>query len=145
MIRLFRTALYALAWAIVVSLWVAVLASKNARADDRGGLITEIGGGLALPAPYTSKLAAPSCWAAVPQRNMGTYAAPANGDSGELWACGGHNPVFIGWPIAWEFPNGVRLGVFHLSHWFDGPPFKGDGEIAYTCVCASWTVHWGRR
>jgi hypothetical protein len=115
--------------------------ARTARAD----LFTEIGGGYVVPS-YSSPLEVPTCWTAVPMRNIGTasapVAAPAHGDPGELYACGGHNPVFIGWPIGWEFPNGARVGVFHTSHWFDGPPFKGDGESSMTCLCATWTHHW---
>jgi hypothetical protein len=60
--------------------------------------------------------------------------------------CGGRNPVFIGWPIAWQSPSGaVRFGWFHLSHWRDGEPFNRHPETALNCLCSTWTLNWSRR
>lgn len=61
-------------------------------------------------------------------------------------SCGGSNPVFVGWPIAWESPNGnTRVGWFHISHWFSGPPFNHDYELTMNCLCAVHKFHWSRK
>jgi hypothetical protein len=117
------------------ALALCVLLPLQARAD----LVTEFGGGYVLPG--TSFVNRPECWMVTPMRAPGV---PAHSPY-ELDSCGGHDPVFVGWPIAWEFQGGTKIGVFHMSHWFDGKPFKGDGEASFTCLCATWTHHWRAR
>jgi hypothetical protein len=57
--------------------------------------------------------------------------------------CGGAQPIFVGWPVAWESPNGnTRIGWFHMSHWRSGAPFNKDPEITFNCVCASHKFTW---
>lgn len=58
-------------------------------------------------------------------------------------SCGGDNPVFIGWPFAWQSSFSdvwtVRAGWFHLSHWFDGGK---DRELHMDCACVTATFNW---
>ena len=72
-------------------------------------------------------------------------------------SCGGDNPIFIGWPVAfesnWRGPWRWRVGWFHLSHWGDGNPDSpiaqifGEGdehELTLDCLCATATFNWTR-
>lgn len=60
--------------------------------------------------------------------------------------CGGANPVFIGWPVAWDSPNGnTRIGWFHISHWTSGAPFNHDNELTMNCICATHKFSWSKR
>lgn len=112
-----------------IALTAIALASESASA---GGLITEFGGGIKLNT--TSFPMLPECKKVV-------VVDPANNPRhADPFSCGGDDPIFIGWPIAWEFDNGTKLGWFHYSHWFDGR-----GELHLDCVCASWTKRWHRR
>jgi hypothetical protein len=55
--------------------------------------------------------------------------------------CGGDQPVFIGYPIAWEFKNGrTTIGWFHMSHWFDG-----NGESHFDCICVTHRFYWKKK
>ena len=62
-------------------------------------------------------------------------------------SCGGDNPAFIGWPIAYEreFADGLytlRAGWFHYSHWFDG----GKGrELHFDAAVVSVRINWSKR
>lgn len=101
------------------------------------GLFTEIGLGIKIQG--TSRALKPSC-------------SVLYDSNGELYSCGGDNPIFIGWPLAWEFPRGQRFGWFHMSHWADGrnnPQFlqdMGDGrEIAFNCLCYTHKFEWFKR
>lgn len=117
------------------ALIAALLLCGTAQAD----IITEFGGGLKLDRG-TSVVFRPEC------RQVLTM-------EGYLTSCGGDNPVFVGWPIAWEreYNDGVgslRIGWFHLSHWFDGGNVIHSGdihELKLNCLCASWTVNWSQR
>lgn len=61
-------------------------------------------------------------------------------------SCGGDNPAFIGWPIAWESQwrkaFKYRLGWFHFSHWGDG---GSDRETHMDLFAMSITYNWSRR
>lgn len=123
----------------LLTLALGLLLAHEARADERGGLITEFGGGIKLPS--SSYIAQPACkkvavvspeWPANPRPPPQTF------------ACGGDNPMFAGWPLAWEFPNGVTLGWWHQSQWFDGHQWDGSGELHVDCLCATWRVRWSR-
>lgn len=60
--------------------------------------------------------------------------------------CGGSQPIFVGWPIAWENEIGnVRVGWFHMSHYRTGPPFNHDPEISFNCICATYKIDWTHR
>ena len=70
-------------------------------------------------------------------------------------SCGGSNPIFVGWPIAYERDFGgpwrVRGGWFHISSikdghgrmadWLDGD----DRETHMDCLCMTATFNWSRR
>jgi len=119
-------------------LLLAMVVSLKAHA----GMLTEIGGGLKVA---TSNVLDPAC------RQVFIVDADHSLMFDELnrqktVPCGGRNPIFIGWPIAWETPNGnTRLGWFHMSHWSDGPPFNHHGETAFNCICATHKFYWSRR
>lgn len=61
-------------------------------------------------------------------------------------SCGGDNPLFIGWPIAYEHefdgPWTVRAGWFHMSHWFDG---GADREVHMDAAVVSFKFNWSDR
>lgn len=88
----------------------------RARAD----VITEFGMGYKMGA--TSYLLTPDCERAqvvAPEWPKNPRPPP------QTFSCGGDNPAFIGWPIAWQhtFKDEVvtiRAGWFHYSNWFDG-------------------------
>jgi hypothetical protein len=122
-------ALWMLVW-VMVTVAVDALWLRAAKAD----VITEIGGG--IESPITNPLARPDCTQAFIRRDDGWHEV----------GCGGRNPVFIGWPIAWESPNGnTRIGWFHMSHWFDGVPFNKNPELTYNCICATHKFTWRHR
>ena len=122
--------------ALILCLTVAVC-YMAARVQAQGRLFTEFGGGVKLTASNVIESRCSTVYVEFEWRH--TY------------SCGGDNPVFVGWPIAWEFPNGARLGWFHMSHWFDGknnPALfqRGDGrETYFNCLCATWRRDWKRR
>jgi hypothetical protein len=104
-----------------------------------GGFITEIGGGF-KDLRSTSYLLRSECIKAV----VIDPTWPANPRGYQAYSCGGDNPVFVGWPIAYEWDlrrgNSVRLGYFHLSQWFDNA-----GEVHLDCFCSSFTIRWGKK
>lgn len=70
-------------------------------------------------------------------------------------SCGGDNPVFIGWPIAYEWtwrPSVVvRAGWFHFSSWFDGSntpvevlDFGDDNELTFDALAVSVRFNWAK-
>lgn len=117
------------------SLALLALLAFPAHAD----LITEIGGGIKFGASY-----------AVDPRCSTLIVPGKTTPEGAIVTvpCGGDDPVFVGWPIAWDFPNGLRFGLFHYSNWFDGGEavwFGGDkNETNFNCLCVSKTIHWRR-
>lgn len=70
--------------------------------------------------------------------------------AGNTASCGGDNPAFVGWIIAYEWEGRdeiwrFRGGAFHLSHWFDGRGSfnRGDGrELSGTWPAATATFNW---
>ena len=99
-------------------------------------LITELGGGLKV-SQGSSYLMMPDCKKAMvvdPLWPENPHPPP------QVFSCGGDNPVFVGWVLAWEFPSGIKLGYFHQSQWLDR-----EGEMKFNCLCASGTIDWTRR
>jgi hypothetical protein len=101
-------------------------------------VVTEFGGG--WKSPYTTSLVMREyCHSA-----MVIETRPDHPEYNYLLSsCGGDNPVFVGWPVAWqsEFSDvwTIRAGWFHLSHWFDG---NADREVHMDCACATVTFSW---
>lgn len=104
-----------------------------------GGFITEFGGGW-KDLSSTSYLLRSECIKAV----VVDPSWPVNPRGGHTFSCGGDQPLFVGWSIAYEWElrrgNRVRLGHFHLSQWFDAA-----GEIHLDCICSTFTFRWGKR
>jgi hypothetical protein len=135
-----------LTWVLVlVMLLVLCLGfAKPARAE--GSLVTEVGMGYKIEAT-TSTVLLPDC-----HRVTGIEFQPEQREGDESWgrvsaSCGGDNPVFIGWPLAyeWESKTGAlrwRAGWFHYSHWFDG---HSDRETHFDAAAVSVTIVWGKR
>lgn len=125
-----------ISWLVVAGLLgmiLGLLVSHEAKAD----IISEIGGGVKNPRT-TSYVLREEC------NTVYTYPRiPFELESGFRRSCGGDNPVFVGWPIAYQSPTGNwRVGWFHMSHWFDGGSSR---ETHFDCVCASWTVNWSSK
>ena len=114
----------------IIALLAALLCAP---AFAEGRLITEIGGGVKV-SQGSSYLMMPDCKKAVVTVGENNLRGP-----GGEYSCGGNNPVFVGWVLAWEFPSGVKLGYFHQSQWFDH-----EGEIKFNCLCASGTIDWSK-
>lgn len=105
-------------------------------------IITELGGGAQIDS-YTSAVLDTRCLSSV----LYTSKSPSfvRDDQGRIRTvpCGGGNPLFVGWPIAYQSPDGRwRVGLFHMSHWLQGPPFNREAETSINCLCASWTINW---
>lgn len=125
------------AWSLVGALIVLALFLFFAR-DAKADVITEIGGGWKLNGT-TSLVLQPNCHSAVIYETRPVD--PGRNDG--LTSCGGDNPLFVGWPIAYQTPDArFRIGWFHMSHWFDG---GRDRETHLDCLCASWTFNWTER
>lgn len=90
-------------------------------------IVTEFGMGWKIEP--TSYLLMPSCMRAqVVAPDWPTNPRPPP----QTYSCGGDNPAFIGWPIAWQSAAKgqygaytVRAGWFHYSNWFDGGELQG--------------------
>ena len=125
---------------VVLIFGLAILSLLKAGAG-YADIITEIGGGIKSPRT-TSVLLQEDCHTV---NNIEFIPPQGPGDryyGRGTTSCGGDNPVFVGWPIAWEKDFGVwtvRAGWFHLSHWFDGGQ---DRELHMDCACASATINW---
>lgn len=129
-----------LGWLITIGAWlfvaliVATIAGK-ARAD----VISEIGMGVKMERT-TSVVMLPVCHTA-----QITETKPATPSLDfRVSSCGGDNPAFIGWPIAWEreYANGAvrfRGGWFHYSNWFDG---GRDRETHMDLAAVALTFNW---
>lgn len=115
-----------------IALLLVLAFGRPARAD----VITDIGVGYKLPT--TSVVMLEDC-----HEVEIVETRPARPDLDYRRAsCGGDNPAFIGWPIAWERDFGVwtlRAGWFHLSHWFDG---KSRRELHMDAAAVSVTINW---
>lgn len=131
--------------AVIFTIALALIfgASRCAHAD----VITEIGMAYKLEGGQTSQLLWPSCRKA--------YVTPQYADvprAPGLASCGGDNPAFIGWVLAWQSKElgprkgiMVRAGAFHFSHWFDGGNyFNGgdDSELHGTWPAVTVTLNW---
>jgi hypothetical protein len=120
---------------LAAALLCAALAAP-AHAD----IVSEFGMGVKMPS--TSYLLVPSCDQAIviqpewPENPRGLS---------DPYSCGGDNPAFVGWPIAYEreFLNGAlrfRGGWFHYSNWFDGGrSFETHADIAAASVTVNWS------
>jgi hypothetical protein len=102
-----------------------------------GGFISEVGMGYKVDRT-TSIVLLPECETALVR-------APSALDIDyRVSSCGGDNPAFVGWPIAYEWDVGeyysVRAGWFHMSHWFDG---GSDRETHVDMLAITVTIHWG--
>lgn len=118
-------------------LLLAMLVSLKAHAD----IISEFGGGMKLSG---SEVLDTRCHSVLIVDPLSDFAFDGQGRQKTV-SCGGA-VLFIGWPVAWESPNGnTRVGWFHLSHWASGPPFNHQNEVTLNCLCASHTFHWGKR
>jgi len=113
--------------------------AQTAAAD----LISEVGGGYKLAT--TSLVLKPGCTDVIPRGPVVDDPKSEHYQRGTA-SCGGDNPVFIGWPIAWQSdrsgPFNYRVGWFHMSHWFDG---GADREAHMDCLCATVTINWSKR
>lgn len=101
-------------------------------------IVTEFGAGYKLPRS-TSVLLLPECHlATIIQTQPSTPRLDFRNAS-----CGGDNPAFIGWPVAWQSSFSdiwtVRTGWFHLSQWFDGGK---DREIHMDAIAVTTTFNW---
>lgn len=115
----------------------ATLLVTNVRAD----VITEFGAGIKNPRT-TSLVLQEKC-----HEVLVTATRPDDPSVYRTASCGGDDPLFVGWPVAYEWTSPrevfrIRAGWFHLSHWFDGGPNR---EVHLDCACVSLTVNWSKR
>jgi len=121
-------------------LLAALLIACTANAD----IVTEFGMGYKLEAS-TSQILWPACKQVIMPQDT-TLPRGAGNTAG----CGGDNPAFIGWPVAWEkeFERGIwttRVGWFHYSNWFDGGNYFRGGdkwETHMDLVAVTATFNW---
>jgi hypothetical protein len=102
-------------------------------------IVTEFGAGVKL-GRSTSYLLLPACEYAIvvsppwPENPRGTT---------HSYSCGGDNPAFIGWPVAWQSDFSdvwtIRVGWFHYSNWFDG---GRDRETHMDAIAVTTTFNW---
>lgn len=102
-------------------------------------IISEFGMGVKVST--TSYVMRPEC------HTVYSYPPGDRPEAGFLRSCGGDNPTFVGWPLAYEWtsPSGryrLRGGWFHYSNWFDGGRRR---ETHMDCLCGSLTIRWRRR
>lgn len=115
---------------------LGILGTNLARAD----IITEFGAGVKSPGT-TSVIMRKECHLATIIETRPDTPGLNYRDA----SCGGDDPVFIGWPVAWQKDFGVwtlRAGWFHFSHWFDG---REDRELHMDCACFTATINWTDR
>ena len=118
-----------------LALFLCVLLSPVVHA---GEFVTVIGGGVKVN-NFSSAILDPECTQVF---------MPSRGNRG--WSsCGGSNPIFIGWPIAYDFNDRrSRIGWFHFSSYFDGGELLLGGgdrhETHFNCLCFTHTIRWGR-
>lgn len=119
---------------LMMVLAAASLLPVNALKAD---IITEFGAGIKIPAS-TSILMLEECHVAQPLEMRPSDPSLEY----RVSSCGGDDPIFIGWPIAWEKDFGVwsvRAGWFHFSHWFDG---GRDRELHMDAGAVTATFNW---
>lgn len=68
---------------------------------------------------------------------------PDNPRGSGLWSCGGDNPAFIGFPVAWQSNFSdiwtIKAGWFHYSNWFDG---GSKHETHMDAIAMTTTFNW---
>lgn len=125
--------------------------AAGAKAD----VVTEFGWG--IKAPNTSVVLQPRC------QQVQLFGDIRTNPNSPHWgrrhaSCGGNNPAFIGWPVAWESKwlgrhKAFRLrgGWFHYSNWFDGGNYLNGGDdhethmdLAAFTITYNWTHLWRR-
>jgi hypothetical protein len=109
----------------------------------KADVISEIGGGYKFT--YSDVLS-PKCeYVFLTQATKEDFMFDGQGRQKTV-PCGGTNPIFIGWPVAYQTPDArFRIGWFHMSHWFSGEPFNNKPETNFNCLCTTWTVNWTKR
>lgn len=138
-----------IAWSAIAVLCLMIGSCDRAKAD----VITEFGMG--WKSPNTSIVMLPECR----QVHLHDDLSPGlklTDPTSRHWgrpttSCGGDNPAFIGWPIAWESKwRGsfkYRVGWFHYSNWFDGGKYLKGGDRHEThmdLVAGTITFNWTR-
>lgn len=121
---------------LVIAVMLACLLPVNALKAD---VITEFGAGVKSPGT-TSVLMRKECHLATIIETKPDTPSLDYRDA----SCGGDDPIFIGWPIAWEKDLGVwtvRAGWFHFSHWFDG---KSDRELHMDAAAVTAKFNWSK-
>lgn len=134
---------------IIITAAALLLCSYQAEAD----IVTEFGMG--WKTPNSSLVLQPECTQVRPVGEI--VDSPDSRYFGRRFAsCGGNNPAFIGWPIAWQTEGfgkyGAftgRVGWFHYSNWFDGgnvvSAFGGDRhETHMDLIAGTITFNWTR-
>jgi hypothetical protein len=118
-------------WLGAALLCVALAAPAHA------DIVSEFGVGVKMR--NTSYLLLPAC-------NQAVVVNPADNPRwDDPYSCGGDNPAFIGWTIAYEkeFRNGAirwRTGHFHYSNWFDGGSrHETHADMAASTVTINWS------
>ena len=117
---------------LVVLALVGILAGTSTKAD----IISELGAGIKVPVS-TSYVMLPVC-----EKVQVVVPPDSPRPPPQMYSCGGNNPAFIGWPIAYqrEFLDGrlvFRGGWFHYSNWFDKRETHMD--IVATTVTINWS------
>jgi len=131
-------------WIMIAAAALLVGSCNSASAD----VITEFGGG------YKARVSAvlePICKQVMLTGEQQHSPSSPNYGKG-LASCGGDNPAFIGWPIAWQSKeNGkfgaftYRIGWFHYSNWFDGGNYLPGGdrhETSMDLLAGTITFNW---
>lgn len=100
-------------------------------------IITEWGGGVKNPRT-TSLVMQEKCHVVQVVETI-----PTDPSVHRVASCGGDDPIFIGWPVAWQSNFSdvwtLRAGWFHYSHWTDG---GDDRELHMDCICTTVTFNW---
>ena len=129
--------------ALAIVLFSAALSIAECAHSAEHSIITEFGMGYKMQ-DGTSYLLLPQCKQAIvvnPETNP-----RGNG----AYGCGGDNPAFIGWPIAYEWEGddevwSFRAGYFHYSNWFDGGNYLQGGdewETRMDLLAVTATFNW---
>lgn len=99
-------------------------------------VITEFGAGGKMPRT-TSYVLLPAC------HTIYSFLPEGRPADGFIRSCGGDNPLFVGWPVAWQSDFSdvwtLRAGWFHMSHWADGGK---DRETHMDAIVITATFNW---
>ena len=114
---------------VAIVLFSAALSITECARAAEHSVITEFGMGYKIE-HSTSWLLLPQCKQAVV---VNPEWLPENPRGSNPYGCGGDNPAFIGWPIAYEWEGDdevwrFRVGYFHYSNWFDGGQYLQGGD-----------------